>query len=190
MRMTMFGYNPRGLHAPVDPDDDDAMPDGRHPATEAALRADECSHPEGERAVLWEDTAEGDDLPALFMPVTVTRCVYLASATRDFAPHHHNRDYAQNQVQARDMFLNTPFNIGILARFLTDWSGPRGTVRRLKLAMRENICVGDDMVINGKVVRKYVEGDDHCVDVEIEVSTQDGPAYQASSTMVLPTAAA
>jgi hypothetical protein len=136
--------------------------------------------------VYWDDVEEGTELPPLFMPVTVTRCVYLASATRDFAPHHHNRDYAQNEVQARDMFLNTPFNIGILSRFLTDWAGPQSVIRKLKLAMRENICVGDDMTINGHVVRKYVDDDDHRVDIDIEVSTQYGPAYQASATMALP----
>ena len=74
------------------------------------------------------------------------------------------------------MFLNTPFNMGILTRFLTDWSGPTGRVQRLKLRMSENICVGDDMSIDGKVTRKYVEEDEHRVDVAITVSTQDGPA--------------
>ncbi len=193
MRMTMFAYNPHGLPSTgaTEPEDEaDAEPDGRHPATEACLRADEVSHPESVQAVLWEDVEEGDDLPPLFMPITVTRCVYLASATRDFAPHHHNSEYAQHEVQARDMFLNTPFNMGILTRFLTDWAGPRGLVQRLKLAMRENICVGDDMTINGKITRKWVDGERHCVEIGIEVSTQDGPAYQASATMVLPARAA
>jgi acyl dehydratase len=181
MRMTMFAYNPHGAV-----DDDGPEPDGRHPATEERLRADEVSHPDGLPTRFWDDVEEGDELPTLFMPITVTRCVYLASATRDFAPHHHNRDYAQQEVHARDMFLNTPFNMGILARFLTDWSGPQGLVRRLKLAMRENICAGDDMSIDGTVTRKYVEGDEHGVDVAIVVSTQHGPAYEASATVLLP----
>lgn len=186
MRMTMFAYNPTGSAA----EDDDEPADGRSQATEDCLDTDRCSHPDELRTVHWDDVSEGDDLPTLVMPITVTRCVYLASATRDFSPHHHNRDYARNEVQARDMFLNTPFNFGILSRFLTDWAGPAGMVRRLKLSMRNNICAGDDMLIDGKVVRKYVDNGDHCVDVDIQVSTQDGPAYEASSTVVLPVAAA
>jgi hypothetical protein len=120
------------------------------------------------------------------MPITVTRCIYLASATRDFSPHHSNRDYAQQQVHARDMFLNTPFNAGMLSRFSTDWGGPLSRLRNLKLRMRENICAGDDMIMNGRVVRKYEEDGEPRVDIDIQVSTQDGPAYEAAATLVLP----
>ena len=59
-------------------------------------------------------------------------------------------------------------------------------MQRLKLAIRENICVGDDMSIDGTVSRKYVEDDQHRVDVAIAVSTQHGPAYEASATVLLP----
>ncbi len=30
----------------------------------------------------WEDVREGDELPQLLMPITVTRCIYMASRTR------------------------------------------------------------------------------------------------------------
>ena len=56
------------------------------------------------------------------MPITVTRCVLMASASRKFAPQHHNRDYAQQHVGAPDCFSGTHFNIGLLSRFLTDWA--------------------------------------------------------------------
>ena len=184
-RLTMFAYNPAGITQ--DADEEGQTADGRHPATEECLQADRSSHVPSIRNVYWEEVGEGDPLPALLMPITVTRCVMLASATRDFAPHHHNREYAQEQVHARDMFLNTPFNLGMLSRFLTDWAGPLSVVRRLRLAMDKNICVGDDMMIDGRITRKFVDGDDHCVDIDILVSTQEGPSYRASSALVLPT---
>lgn len=184
-RLTMFAYDPAGTGAAGDHRDGEEV-DGRHPATEECLEADRASHPPSIESAYCDEVKVGALLPSLFMPITVTRCVMLASATRDFAPHHHNRQYAQDQVQARDMFLNTPFNLGMLSRFVTDWAGPLGRVRRLRLAMGKNICAGDDMTIGGRVIRKYVDGDDHCVDVAIEVDTQDGPAYGASSTVVLP----
>jgi acyl dehydratase len=186
-RLTMFAYNPAGNAThPTGDNPDEEAPDGRHPATEACLEANRGTETHSIDTVYWDQVEVGDPLPPLFMPVTVTRCVMLASATRDFAPHHHNRDYAQNEVQARDMFLNTPFNLGLLSRFVTDWAGPRGTVRRLRLAMSQNICAGDDMTINGRVSRKFVDGDNHGVDIEIVVSTQDGPAYGASASVLLP----
>jgi hypothetical protein len=84
------------------------------------------------------------------------------------------------------MFLNTPFNAGMLSRFSTDWGGPLSRLRNLKLRMRENICAGDDMIMNGRVVRKYEEDGEPRVDIDIQVSTQDGPAYEAAATLVLP----
>ncbi len=134
----------------------------------------------------WEDVAEGEQLPPLLMPITTTRCVYLASATRDFSPQHSNRDYAQQRSMARDIFVNTPFNMGMVSRFMTDWGGPLSTVRRMKLAMRGNVCAGDDMTVSGTISKKYIADGEHRVDIEIMISTRDGPMTPVSATLALP----
>ena len=41
--------------------------------------------------------------------------------------------------------------------------------------MRDNVCAGDDLIMTGKVVRRYEEAGDHRVDVEIVIATQAGP---------------
>jgi acyl dehydratase len=139
--------------------------------------------------IFWEDVAEGDELPRLWMPINVTRCVFMASATRDFAPQHSNRDYAQERSKTKDMFVNTQFNMGMISRLLTDWSGPAATVRKIKLSMKGNVCVGDDMILTGTVARKYVEDGEHRIDVDVVISTQDGPTTPAAATLVLPSRA-
>jgi len=120
------------------------------------------------------------------MPITVTRCVYLASATRDFSPQHSNRDYAQQRSKTKDVFVNTPFNMGMVSRFLTDWAGPQSTVRRMSMAMRGNVCAGDDMIIRGKVTKKHLEAGEYRVDVDIVISTQDGAVTPCTATLILP----
>jgi len=137
--------------------------------------------------VNWDQVEEGAELPTIVMPITVTRCVFMASASRDFAPQHHNRDFAREQAGAPDMFLGTHFNIGMLSRFLTDWAGPSSRVRRIKLSMRRTICAGEDMIIKGRVSRRYDDEGVRKVDVDIEVSTQNGLAYRAVGTVVLAT---
>jgi hypothetical protein len=42
------------------------------------------------------------------------------------------------------------------------------------------------MILTGRVARKYVEGEARCVDLDIMISTQDGPATPCSATLVLP----
>jgi hypothetical protein len=163
------------------------MPGGWHNATEDCIQGERTGYePPPPRTVYWEDVREGEDLPQLVMPITVTRCAYMASASRDFAPQHHNRDYAQQIAKTKDMFLGTHFNSGMMSRFLTDWGGPESTVRRIKLGMRRSICAGDDMIISGRVSKKYAVDDENRVDIDIQVSTQDGPAYECMGTLALP----
>ena len=161
---------------------------GWHNATEECLLAERTGYqPKPPREPYWEDVREGEELPTLVMPITVTRCAMMASASRDFAPQHHNREYAQQRSKARDMFLGTHFNIGMLCRFMTDWGGPRSIIRRTKLGMRRPICAGEDMIMSGCVTSKYVQDGEHRVDIDIAVSTQDGPAYVCGGTLALPT---
>jgi acyl dehydratase len=181
-RLTAFGYGrEQGAAAGA------AGGAGWSPAVEEAIRGDETGYqPPAFVERLWEDVSEGDELPELRMPITLTRCAYLASATRDFSPQHSNRDYAQERSKTKDVFVNTPFNLGMVSRFATDWAGPRGAVRRMTIAMRRNVCAGDDMIVTGRIARKYVEDGEHRVDLEILISTQEGPATPCSATLALP----
>lgn len=185
-RMTAFGYGreqgafPRS--APSHP-----ASAGWSPAVEEVLQGEKTGYrPPAYRDRYWEDIDEGEELPRLYMPITFTRCVYLASATRDFSPQHSNREYAQQRSRARDVFVNTPFNLGMFSRFLTDWGGPKSIVRRINMAMRGNVCAGDDMVITGKVTRKYVEAGELRIDLDLTMSTQDGPVTPCTATLALP----
>ena len=134
----------------------------------------------------WDDVNEGDELPQLVMPYTTTRAAYLASATRDFSPQHSNRDYARERSNAKDVFVNTPFNMGMISRFLTDWAGPKSTVRKMKIAMRGNVCAGDDMIITGRVIKKYEADAEHRIDLDVTIATQDGPITPCTATLALP----
>jgi 3-oxo-4,17-pregnadiene-20-carboxyl-CoA hydratase beta subunit len=182
-RMVAFGYGRQSGAAAAA-----GAGGGWSPAVEEVIDGARTGYrPPAFRDRLWEDVAEGEELPRLVMPITFTRCVYLASATRDFSPQHSNREYAQERSKTKDVFVNTPFNLGMVSRFATDWAGPRAVVRRMKVAMRANVCAGDDMILTGKIVRKYIADDGPCVDLEIMIATQDGPVVPCSATLVLPT---
>jgi acyl dehydratase len=160
---------------------------GWSPAVEEMIAGERTGYRAPEpRELCFEDVNEGDELPPLTMPITFTRCVYLASATRDFSPQHSNRDYARERSKTKDVFVNTPFNLGMISRFLTDWAGPTTVVRRIQMAMRDNVCAGDDMILTGRVTKKYMVDGEPRVDVEVTISTQDGPVSPCQTTIVLP----
>jgi acyl dehydratase len=182
-RMIAFGYGRESAGATAA----GGTGGGWSPAVEEVIDGGRTGYrPPAYRDRFWEDVAEGEELPRLVMPITFTRCVYLASATRDFSPQHSNRDYARARSKTKDVFVNTPFNLGMASRFLTDWGGPRATVRKMRVEMRGNVCAGDDMIVTGRVLKKYAEGGDHRVDVEIVIATQDGPVTPCSATLALP----
>lgn len=133
----------------------------------------------------WQDVCEGDAMPELLMPITVTRCAFMASASRDFAPQHHNTWYAHHRSRAREMFLGTHFNLGMLSRFMTDYGGPGSTVRRIQLRMMRTIGAGEDYRMSGRITRKWEQEGEKLVDMDIAIDTQLGPGYRCSGTLAL-----
>jgi acyl dehydratase len=97
------------------------------------------------------DVHEGDTLPELAYDVTATTVVLGALASRDTRPMHHDHDFAVNRNGTQDIFLNTPNQAAWFERFLTDWSGPKGRLGRMKFRMLGSVFPGDTMVLAGTV---------------------------------------
>ena len=181
-RVTLFAYG-RGLGG----DDGLALKGGYSNAIEEAIEGAKTPYlPQVAPDLFWEDVAEGDELPSIRMPINMTRCVFMASATRDFSPQHSNPEYAKKRSGTRDVIVNTPFNMGMASRLATDWAGPSAIVRRIKIKMRENVCAGDDMIVTGRVTRKYMLGGEYRVDIDVMISTQERPATPCEVTVALP----
>ncbi len=119
------------------------------------------------------DVSVGDKLPPLPVDVSATTVILGALATRDWRPMHHDVDFAVNRNGTRDIFMNTPNLAAWFERYLTDWSGPRGRLGRMKFRMRDSIFPGDKMVFGGTVTQ--IETDDTgCCWAEISVQVTVG----------------
>jgi acyl dehydratase len=104
------------------------------------------------------DVHEGDSLPELAYPVTATTVVLGALASRDWRPMHHDHDFAVNRNGTQDIFLNTPNQAAWFERYVTDWTGPKGRLGRMKFRMKGSVFPGDTMVMRASV--EAVETDD------------------------------
>jgi len=134
----------------------------------------------------WEDVNEGDELPNLeFGPLTVKTFMLMFAGTRDPNPQHHNREW-NKATGSRDMFATTPWHQALLARFVTDWTGPESDFRATSLSMGTQVCPGDKLAVSGRVAKKYREGDDYRVLIELTESSQLGVAARAAATMAMP----
>jgi acyl dehydratase len=124
--------------------------------------------------VILDDVSAGDRLPTLTYDVTATTIVLGALAARDWRPMHHDHHFAVHRNGLRDIFMNTPNQAAWFERYVTDWTGPKGRLGRMKFRMKGSVFPGDTMALDGTVQDVSVD-DVGCGWVELLVSlTVDG----------------
>lgn len=134
----------------------------------------------------WDDVQEGQALTSVTFPLTLRNLMIDVAGTRDLYPIHHDREFAKRN-NARDIFVNTMFYEGLFGRIVTDWAGPEAFLRKMRFTMRAPNCPGDTITSRGQVVRKYTNGDERLLDVEVHLDNQLGPdATIAQMTVQLP----
>lgn len=112
--------------------------------------------------------AVGDKLPELKIDITTGLIVGGAIASRDFTPVHHETKAAQD-VGLPDVFMNILTSNGLMARFVTDWSGPESTVKSIDLRLGAPNVPGVVMTVTGEVVAK----DDAAGTVDVSVTGEN-----------------
>jgi len=136
-------------------------------------------------SLYWEDVMASQDLPTLSKEITVTTIIIGAIATRDLYPLHHDFRFAQ-KAGVRDILMNNITTGGFIGRYLTDWSGPEGEMRRMKFRLGMPCHPGDTLTMTGKVVKRYKDGDQHLVDIEYNFLVSEGSHCRGTATISMP----
>ena len=115
----------------------------------------------------WEDVKEGDEVPPITVNLTVQRMVILAGANRDFNQIHHNTRVAQAQG-APEMYINNGSIQGMWERTVREYIGLDGGIKKVgPFRMRVFNPVGESVITKGTVKRKWQEGGQNLVELEI-----------------------
>jgi acyl dehydratase len=138
------------------------------------------------KRLLWDQVVEGEALPILVKEITATTIVAGAIAARDFAPIHHDFRAAQ-RAGLSDIVMNNITTGGLVGRYLTDWSGPEGELKRIKFRLGLPCHPGDTLTMTGKVVRKRRHSGEHLVDLEYDFLVPRGSHCRGVATICLPT---
>ncbi len=124
----------------------------------------------------------GEALPPFDLPLTTTRIVAAALATRDFMPVHHDRDFARKQG-APDLFVNILTTNGFVARYVTDWAGSEAMLRSIKIRLGGPATPGTTLRFRGHVSAERRETSERVL--EVTLSAQNELGLHASGTVEL-----
>lgn len=154
------------------------------PATEATASSAPSS-----RGAVAAATPEpvGTVLPTFALPVTTTRIVAGAIATRDFMPVHHDRDYARKQG-APDVFMNILTTNGYVARYVTDWAGSEARLRSIRIRLGGPATPGTTLRFDGRVASERSEGAERVLEVALQAVNELGLHASGTVELTLPTA--
>ena len=111
--------------------------------------------------------------------VTATTVVLGALASRDWRPMHHDYRFATERNGTRDIFLNTPNQAAWFERAVTDWTGPKGRIGRMRFRMRDSVFPGDRMTITSKVTGTQLDNTG-CGWVDLDLTLRVGAEVRST----------
>ena len=168
----------------------------------------------GPRPRYWEDVALGEALPTMLKgPMTVTGFIAFAQGWGGLYIRANKLAWAMMQqhpglgiknrfgipdcpervhweeefalaVGAPGAYDYGPERCSWLTHHLTNWMGDTGFLRRAGCKIRRHNPVGDMLFIDGKVTRKFTEGDRALVEIAQEAKNQEGELSVLGSGVV------
>jgi len=135
------------------------------------------------------DVSVGDELPTLVLPITRTLIVAGALASRDYQDVHHDSVLAKERG-SKDIFMNILTTNGLVGRYVTDWSGPRGRLSEVNIRLGAPNYPDCTMTLTGSVTAKGPLADDGAsgeVTVTIRGANNLGDHVTGTVRLALPT---
>ena len=129
-----------------------------------------------------ESVSVGDKLPGLVVELTPTSIIAGAIASQDYAPVHHDRDFAQ-QMGHPEIFMNIQTSTGYVGRYITDWAGPDAVIELLDIRLGVPNYAYDTMTIRGEITQ--VEPVNDRTRVTVAVVAENSIGRHITSTVTL-----
>ena len=136
------------------------------------------------KQLYFEDVEEGMEIPTLVKEPTTRQLVMWAGATEDYAEIHYDKDVAlKNKLPG--VIVHGRLKAAWLIQLLTDWIGDEGVVRKFSCTYRGIDVPGQKVYCKGRVTKKYVKDDEHCVECEVWIENEKGEKTTPGSALVI-----
>ena len=133
--------------------------------------------------LLYEDVAVDMEIPPLVKRTTRRQLVQWAGASGDFYEIHYDKDYAIASGLP-DVILHGRLKAAYLGQMLTDWIGVEGTLKKFDVRYRGMDVPDQDLTCKGKVTKKYVQDNEHLVELDIWTENARGERTVTGTALV------
>ena len=138
------------------------------------------------RQLFWDDIEEGMELPTLAKRTDSQQLVKWAGASSDYYQIHYDKDFALEK-NLPGIIVHGRLTASMLGQAITDWIGEEGWLRRFACQFRGMNLPDRDIIVKGKVTRKYTEDGRGCLDCEVWAENDQGDTTTpGTATVVLP----
>jgi len=135
----------------------------------------------------WEDVEIGAEIPPLQKNPDSQQLVRWAGASGDFYQIHYDKDFALGN-NLPGIIVHGALKSAWLGQLLGDWVGLKGMVKKYGCSYRGMDVPGDTLTCRGTVTKKYVEGDERLVELDIWLENGKGQKTTPGKAVVsLPT---
>ncbi len=125
----------------------------------------------------------GDQLPPLSIDITTKLITGAAIATRDYQDVHRDQDAAR-ALGSPDIFMNILTTNGLVGRYVSDWTGSEGVLKKVGIRLGAPNYPGDTMVFSGEVTAR--DETEQLIELKIVGSNKLGQHVSADVTVQLP----
>ncbi|MBI4619165.1 MAG: dehydratase [Desulfobacterales bacterium] len=138
------------------------------------------------KQVFFEDVNEGGSMPEFVSePLTETQFVMYAGASGDFNPLHTVHSFGE-MVGYGGVIGHGMLSMAVVGRGLTDWLGNKA-LKKFGVSFRTVTKAKDVITVKGVVAKKYTEGGNNCIDINLVAENQRGETVvTGNATAALP----
>lgn len=123
--------------------------------------------------VFFEDVTEGEEIPVLKKNCSTQQLVMWAAASGDFYQIHYDKDFAQS-TGLNGLIVHGALKHAFLGQLVHDWAGEQGHVKKFGYQYRSMDEPNQDIVCHGVITKKYQEGDNNFVELDIWTENPKG----------------
>ena len=123
--------------------------------------------------VYFDDVNEGEEIPKLVKNCSTQQLVHWAAGSGDFYQLHYDKDFAQS-TGLKGIIVHGALKHAFLGQLLHDWAGERGRIKQFGCQYRGMDEPNQEIVCRGVVTKKYQEGDQNIVELDIWTENPQG----------------